>query len=409
MKKPTVLFAGPDPVSVGQFHTQVPKDQSTWELATAESGEETFRHLKQGRFDAVIFDDEFPRSELDAFYQTLEPQSSTVAFIRSDRMAPSAEGEVPLPVLSKRSDLKAVDSAIRRGLLRRELGLNAAVQTLSSETKTVPSLPSTFQQICRELENPEVDLETVAMHLSNDPVISARVLQAVNSAAFGLAREISNTFEAVSLLGVEETRSLVLFSGMVAQFDASRCAGFMVEAYWMHSLITAQFARWICRQEACPKTTGEQAYTAGLIHDLGKLILAANLPERYTETIRHMKSNRCSAAVAEAEILGVDHALLAGYMLADWALPYEIIEAVAFHHEPQRSDSDPFSPCAAVHIADALAHERNAGEKDTTLERLNLPFLQSRGVLDHYPDWRKICGKLEDSESMVSDDSPDPA
>jgi HD-like signal output (HDOD) protein len=215
----------------------------------------------------------------------------------------------------------------------------------------------------------------------------------VNSAQFGLANEVTDTADAVIILGVERIKSLILLAGVFSQYSGIDCPGFSPDPIWNHSLEVAMMVRTIVFSETKNATAAETAFTAGLLHDVGKLILAANLPKVH-EAVRQLQlSKKATHLGAETMVMGTTHAEFAACLLATWRLPLAVLEAIAWHHTPQRCTDYGFSLPAAVHVANSFAHEgagRAAGE--TATELLNFEFLQKNGLADNLKHWREICG-----------------
>ena len=151
----------------------------------------------------------------------------------------------------------------------------------------------------------------------------------------------------------------------------------------------AIFARAITYAETKDAKVAEAAFTAGLLHDIGKLVLAANVPEMYGTVRRLELSKKISQREAEVIVLGTTHAQLGACLLGKWGLPLPILEAIAWHHEPERCTDKGFSMLAAVHAANAFAQE---GSEDAVHHRIKLEFLLRIGLGDCRNRWREVCG-----------------
>ena len=223
--------------------------------------------------------------------------------------------------------------------------------------------------------------------------MSAKILQMVNSAFFGLAQEVTDTYQAVMVMGVERVRSLILLTGIFSQYDASKCPDFSVESVWNHSLQTGVFARAITFVETKDAPTAEAAFTAGLLHDIGKLILAGNLPQMYATVRRLQTSKELSCQEAEMMTIGVTLPELGASLLGTWRLPLPILEAIAWHQRPQRAKDTHFSLLTAVHVANVLTQERqkqSAGETEDG--GIDGHYLHQIGITDDGNRWRALCG-----------------
>jgi len=267
------------------------------------------------------------------------------------------------------------------------------IKRLLRQIQKLPVAPEIYMQVTEHLESPNGSMVTVARLISQDPVMSAKILQVVNSVYFGMAHEVTDTAEAVMVLGAERVKSLILMAGIFSQYNNDQYPGFAPEPIWDHSLQVAMYARSIAFEETKNAVVAETAFTAGLLHDVGKLILAANLAEM-CQTVQQMQvSQKISQSEAELKVLGTTHAEFAGCLLGTWGLPLPVIEAIAWHQEPQRSEEAGFTLLAAVHAANVFTHEKAAASgEESVAEVINIEFLKRSGLGNCVNRWRELCG-----------------
>ena len=160
---------------------------------------------------------------------------------------------------------------------------------------------------------------------------------------------------------------------------------------------TARFARGICRQETGDNKMAEEAFTAGVLHDIGKLMLAANLPQEFKDAARQSHEKKITLATSERQALGATHAEIGGCVLGIWGLPAAIVTAIAFHHRPDQHATKNFSPLTAVHVANALEHELNPDKDDPTPEQVDRYYLEELGLQNRVEAWREGCRALSES------------
>jgi putative nucleotidyltransferase with HDIG domain len=182
------------------------------------------------------------------------------------------------------------------------------------------------------------------------------MLQLVNSAFFALAREVSDMLDAAMILGTERIKSLILLAGVFSQYDKSQGVGSSIDALLAHSINVGVYARAIALKETKSAEAAEAAFTAGILHDVGKVILAVNLPDQYQKMLTLRASGKIPDLAAELEVFGTTHARIGACLMASWGLPLPILEAVAWHHEPELSSDAAFTLLAAVHAANAFSH-----------------------------------------------------
>jgi putative nucleotidyltransferase with HDIG domain len=224
--------------------------------------------------------------------------------------------------------------------------------------------------------------------------MTAKILQLVNSAFFGLARQVSSPAQAASLLGTETIKALVLSIDVFSQFEGPTVQGLAPESVQKHCAETAAIARQIAITEKPTKEVVDASSMAGFLHDVGKLILAQNMPEQYREVMVHMREKGIPLCEAERAVLGATHAEVGAYLLGLWGLPESMVEATAFHHCPSKSFGDSFAPLTAVHVANVLAHERSSEDRAATVEELDLDYFNQLGLADRVPVWQAACQEV---------------
>ena len=226
---------------------------------------------------------------------------------------------------------------------------------------------------------------------------TAKMLQVVNSAFFALHREISDPNDAVMFLGAERTKSLIMLAKIFSQFDNTKCAGFAPDKLWGHSMNVGELARRIARSQGLDAKLCEMAFTAGLLHDVGKLLLAANLPGSYSQVLTDGKRKQISPSEAERAAYGTTHAEIGACLLGIWGLPLNILEAIAWHHAPRHGIHQRFSLLTAVHAANVLLYEmqKSPAETGAPPAGFDLEYLHSLGLADEVETWRGLVPGAE--------------
>ena len=291
--------------------------------------------------------------------------------------------------LSKPCDADLLKSTLAQAFSLRDLLADENIQKLVSRIESLPSLPSLYLEIMEELQSANTSFKKVGEIIAKDVGMTAKILQMVNSAFFGLRREISNPRDAVSYLGFETIKSLVLSAKIFSQFDQKKLPGFSLDSLWDHSLLTGTCAKIVAEMEGQSKEVIDDVYMVGLLHDLGKLVLAQNLSAAY-EKVRDLaqQEGRLMWQV-ESETLGATHAEIAAYLIGLWGIKFPVVEAIAFHHRPDKGASG-MGLLTIVHTANALAHEIGSPE---TLQPavLNEDYLKDTDLMERYPVWQSAC------------------
>ena len=281
--------------------------------------------------------------------------------------------------------------------LKRGLSLDAWLATdelrqLAPKLRRLPSLPSTYFNLLKEIESDQVTTQTIGAIIARDPVVTARLLQMVNSAAFSLAQKVTDPVDAVTLLGIETINSLVLGLQVFSQSDEARAAGLSLELLWEHSLVVAKFARQITLKQTADARLAGDAFTAGLLHDVGRIVLASNLPKEYAAIIASARATSRPLHEEETAQLRVNHAQVGAYLLGLWGLPVEFVEATAGHHAPGKTVfAAEFSLLAAVHAANVFAHAAGGQTDGLCLPQLDLAYFQTTHLEDQLAVWQEAC------------------
>lgn len=265
--------------------------------------------------------------------------------------------------------------------------------------KSVPTLPGVFEKITLLMDNPATATEDVANIIASDQALSAKVLRVVNSALYGFPGRISNVTHALIILGFDVVKGLVLSTSV---FDMMLARGF--HGLWQHSLSCAVAAGIIARKTNHPNP--EEVSVAGLLHDLGKVIIAIELPEQAPLVDQAAEERDIPTYEAEGEILGFTHANVGQWLSEKWNLPNTLADPITYHHKPNLSEFVKH-PTAVVHVADILVTGMGFGAAGANLvspidseawETLEIsdPLLEE--IISETED------KLEDAEDFFSAD-----
>jgi putative nucleotidyltransferase with HDIG domain len=266
------------------------------------------------------------------------------------------------------------------------------VQGLIAQMRQVPSPLKAYTQMVEEMNSPTCSLEKIGQLVAQDPAVTAKVLQLANSAVFGLELNVIHPAEAIGYIGLETTKAVVLLAHTFSSFDHLRLVRFSIEDLWRHSVEVARLAKRVAEMENAGEEMVEQSFVAGLLHDIGKLLFAANHGGLFSKVLRITREQRCNLWEAEAQVLpGVGHAELGATVLGIWGLPKSITEAVALHHVPWRQRDHAFSPVAAVHVANILDHETHPDPAIILPSQINTSFLNYIGLADRVEEWRRGC------------------
>jgi putative nucleotidyltransferase with HDIG domain len=389
-----ILLIADDPVEFDRLQMLFTHVASAWDIEYCKNEKDALVHLEKTEYDVVFADlVAGPLQTAQFLHDLWKKHPTTLRFL----MAPTIDTDVMVTcVLGAHQYLQqpVSEEALRASLERVEfitnLVRNPRIQSLVSRMRTLPSRPSLYLEIMRELRSNNADVKIIGELVSRDLAISSKLIQVVNSAYYGLAQQVNEPGDAVLLLGLDTTSSLVLSIEAFARFDKVKPLYFSIDQVWKHSQALAQSAKKIAEAMTHDKELAKDAFTAGLLHDIGKLTLALNFEEQYQGALKLAEKKSIPACEVESEVFGANHAEAGAYLLSLWGLPFPIIEAVASHHLPAADLKNTFNAATAVHLAERLEYEneleRAAGQKI----EIDLHYPEALDVESHLGDLRRI-------------------
>lgn len=391
----SILFVDRAPKSLTEIYRLL-RAEEPWDVVIAESVDEMLALIEAAMFDVVALDlGLLPPGDGTVLRQVQERQPQTVRIVLAD------EGEqantlrtMPLvhQFLRRGSPPEVLYEVICRAQALQSLLDDALLRRVVGEVGGLPAVPSVYRALTAVLESPDASLAQVAALVEQDMALAARVLQMVNSAFFGLPQRMTRIEQAVSYLGLNLLRGLVLSDEVVRALDATRLPDLPLAVLQRRGWLAAALARRMLPRAGAAET----AFLGALLHDIGELVLAVRLPAVHLAAGEQARAQLLPREAAERRELGVTHAELGAYLLGLWDLPSPIVEAVAHHHAPWRVTQHAFDVLGAVYVAGALAQEAvPTGDPAWDIaEPLDLEYLAALGVLDRLIEWRGVAAAL---------------
>ena len=256
----------------------------------------------------------------------------------------------------------------------------------------LPSAPQVYRDLNDALSSEQSNADHISRIVGQDPALAAKVLSVVNSAYFGLGRKISNIAEAVTLLGLRMLRALALSGHLISLYPQQRnWSYFSFDNLNQRAMLVARLANQICRDMKTSQAIQDQAFIAGLLHDLGLLVMASQDAQLYRKVLTVSAQKNTPLCSVEKKMLGLFHGEVAAYLLNHWKLPAAVTEAVLLHHTPQLSPGSDFSPLTAVHIADSLIPEAETEIGANLCNQLSMAYVKRVGVDKQISRWQVVA------------------
>jgi len=393
-----LLFVDDEPRVLQGLQRQLRPMRQEWDMQFLGSGRQALEFMAAHPVDIIVSD--MMMAEMDGsqlLTEVLKRHPQTVRIILSGHAERESLLRLVGPAhqyLSKPCDADELRKAIARAFALRDLLGNDRLKRLTTRIKNLPTLAALQNRLTEELRKESPSLENIGNIISRDIGMTAKILQLVNSAFFGLAQPITTPSEAVAYLGLNTIRSLVLSMEIFIQYDQPACPAFSLAVLAQHSWITGSMASAIAQAEQSDLKIADQCLLAGMLHDVGQLILAFGLPDEYAGVISRAKKENLQIWQVEQEAFGATHADVGAYLLALWGLPDPIVEAVALHHHPARSTAPEITPAIAVHVADVFAHDLFQANTEIPPPQLDRTHLTRLGLENNLEAWRTRCKDL---------------
>ena len=397
MKK-RILFVDDEPMVLQGLQRLFRPMRGEWDMEFVADGENALRVLERQPCDVIVSDMRMPgMNGAELLAEVMKRHPATVRLILSGY----ADQDLVLKCvgsthqyLSKPCDPEALKTTIARASNLEGSLHNDRLKKLVCQLSRLPSIPALYMEIVEKASQPNSSLSEIGGIIRRDVVMTAQILKLANSAFFGLRRQLASPEMAVSYIGLDTIKSLILSINAFSQFQGVDSGGLDMEVLWRHSLQVASHAKCIAQTEGADSKVSDEAFAAGMLHDIGKLILAVNLPQEFDSACRAARAERIEYHDAEQRVFGANHAVVGGYLIGLWGLPVPVVEAVALHHSPARAPQLEFSPLTCVHAANVFEGERAAKTLGAADARLDVIYVSRMGLAPHISAWRdSLCAK----------------
>ncbi len=232
------------------------------------------------------------------------------------------------------------------------------IRRIVERIQNLPTLPTVVTRILKLVKSPESCAQDVEAILSTDQSLTIKVMRLVNSSFYGYAGKITTLKQAVVILGFETIRSIALTATVFSAFPSRNRSLFDRELFWRHSIATGVAARMLAQAAHDPST--EDVFLAGIIHDIGKVVLDEYAPAEFDQVLTVVQEKDCLIYEAEREVLGSSHAQIGRWLATKWGLPAELTDVIFYHHQPGNAQRAP-RWTAFVHVGDVLARTLKLG------------------------------------------------
>ncbi len=219
--------------------------------------------------------------------------------------------------------------------------MSADKRKLFEMVERMPTFSQSVVRIVQLTSTGDAAPKELVRLVEHDPILTMKVLKLVNSAYFGLGRAVTSIKQGVVYIGVNTIKHLAISIAAIGALPRENAAGFDMDAFWTHSLVTASAARLIAQRQGIPRNDATTWFIAGLLHDIGQVVLAHGMPAEYRTVLEAARERGVCITGVERELLGTDHAEIGSVLGAHWKLPDELVQTIAHHHDAAAAASFP--------------------------------------------------------------------
>jgi len=399
MKK-RILFVDDEPNILQGLKRTLRQQRHEWDMVFAEGGVQALELLAEQPYDAVVTDMRMPGMDGAQLLNEVKNRYPDIV-----RFVLSGHSDLELVMRSVGPSHQYMAKPCEPELLKANLvGAFALRKLLSSDElraivtnmTSLPSLPVIYAEVVEELQSEDVSLVSIGKLIEQDLGMTSKVLQLVNSAYFGIGRDVRSPAEAANFLGLDVLKSLVLAEGVFSQFDPEVVKALSLDAVKNRSQQVARCARTIAKAEGVDNKIVDQAFLAGLLHEMGSMVLAANSPDDYLRARNLAKQEHLDILLAEKQVFNTTHAEVGAYVLGLWGIDDDVVTAIAYHHDPFDFSDVKFSALTAVYVASTCCQAGENSSEQTLFTDAGLSYLDRIGVAECLPGWKKMCIESEE-------------
>ncbi len=374
-----------------------------WDMRFVNSGAEALEELSQSDFDVIVTDMRMPNMNgLELLQHVKERYPHVLRFVLSGQTDLEASLRSAGPAhqfLNKPCDAEKLKGTIDRTCRMRNLLEQESLKKIVAGLDDLPSVPKLYREVERLLQQGECSLDEVSKLIRQDAAMTIKILQVVNSGFYGLSRSIRDVHEAIVLLGTETIRSIILSASLFLQFEKTKIGGYSIDALARNSFHVAGLAKKIALHEGQDEEFVENCFLAGVVHNIGQLVLAANCEKQFTQAIEISNEKKIPLYRAEREVFGSSHAEVGAYLLGLWGVSFSVVEAVAYHHSPWKCLPVQMSPLTMLYSSIGLLREDVEQIKLYHSLPIDEFYLEKCGLLERLPVWRASSSVIEMAES----------
>lgn len=394
MEKYRLLFVDDEPNVLQGLKRMLFKMKDQWDMHFASGGKEALAVLEKNNIHVIITDMLMPgMNGLELLKEVCSNYPKVFRVVlsgHSEHEMLVEAAKLAHQFLTKPCNAEMVVDTIEQALKFRQILHNEEAKRIVSRISMLPTMPVTFQRISKEMENPDYSVAAIARVVAEDSSMSANILKLVNSSFFGLINRITSPEKAIALLGADTIRSFIVNEHIFTEIKTGQIKYFNLDLLRNHTLLVARLSKIIAKSIGLSKQHTDMASIAGLLHDIGKVVLITNYNTTYKVVIEEARTQNKSIWEMEKEVIGTSHAEVGAYLLSLWGFDEEVIQAVHLHHCPNLSVDENAGVLTSVYLGNIFEHR---------LVKLNENYA-IRPIDDIYVSRMNLTNKMGELENM---------
>jgi len=394
-RKHSILFVDDDPLILRGFQRSMDEYCDNWDADFAISGKEAILKLSEHAYDAIVTDMHMPAMDgiqlLDAVSRrapdvirfVLSGNTSDAQILKSTHLIHQ--------MIPKPCELEKIYDIVERACCLRDRLSAPELLRVITNIKRLPSVPRLYNQLLEQLQSETASSQDVGKIIAQDAAMTAKILQLVNSAFFTISENVSSPQKAVTILGLNTIKSLVMGIQVFSEYESQSKLPVSVDLIWKHSLYVSNLASSLARSLNLSSREQEDCRVSGVLHDIG-ILLGIQIPG-FFQSIRFHKNGH-ALIESQYQFMGTSQAEMGGYLLGIWGLPSSIVEAVTFHPMAGIEVATKPGVVTALHVANGLVNMCQIEDSTKYASYLNMSYIQKLGLVDHLDEWTMLTHEL---------------
>jgi putative nucleotidyltransferase with HDIG domain len=394
--KNRIIFVDDEPGVLLSYQRMLRDKQDEWDMVFVSNGADALDVLENGQYDVIVADLLMPGMtgiQLLNWVRKLYPGMTRI--VLSGNINESTEkvcAMIAHQILSKPCSTQDLKDAITRAFMLQTELEGVDLKRTVSEMSYLPSLPEQYKRLMYVLHSADGSLQEAGDVVCRDVAMAAKVLQIVNSASLGLRRMVYDPVQAVVYIGMEKLKQFVLSGHIFNAVEGNLRLQQFLEKLWRHSYLTGIYARKIAESLGKDKEFCNIAFSAGVLHDVGKIIFAEQYLDRYMSVVDKVRATHEFFSIAERDNFGASHGEIGAYLLNIWGLPSRVVNVIQYHHTPRMSNDVNCSPLTVVHMANVYSSKKVFGEDARSV--LDVEYLYGAGLYPKIAEMEQLCANV---------------